>query len=348
MLSLIVYNYKENFIQSMKEKNIVVIGGGTGSFTILSGFSEFENINIFAIVPSTDSGGSSGRLRDEFGYLPVGDVRQCLVAMAPTKEKGEFIRELFMYRFDKGENGLKGHNFGNLFLTALTDILGDELKAIKAAQEILNIRGNVYPVSLEKCDLVAQYENGEVIIGESEIDEPKYPHDGRLRISNLFLKPNVTTYKDVEKAILQADAIVIGPGDLYTSILADIVVKGIPEALSRSKAKKFYVMNLVTKFGQTFGFTANDHILEFEKYSGVSPDYVFVNSNNLPPDILEKYRLQNDYPVKNDLQDKKNVISEDFLAREEIKTSKGDIVKRSLIRHDGKKVAKKVLEVLQI
>jgi uncharacterized cofD-like protein len=328
-------------------KNITVIGGGTGSFAILSGLKKLQNVHLSAIVPSTDSGGSTGRLRDEFGYLPVGDVRQCLVALAENDEEGMLLRKLFSYRFEKGESGLKGHNFGNLFLTALSDILGDEVKSIKAAQKLLNIQGDVYPVTLQKCDLVAEYENGEIIKGEHLIDEPSYPHDGRLKIVKLYTDPYVDTHQNVKDVINNSDLIVMGPGDLYTSILANIVVDGISEIIRNSKAKVLYNLNLVTKFGQTYMFKASDHVKEIAKYLGREPDYVLVNKEKLPEEILEKYRLQNDYPVENDIEGKPGVIMADLLANEEIVTPKGDVLVRSLIRHDSDAVAKIVGEILK-
>lgn len=320
-------------------KKITVIGGGTGSFTILSGLRKLPDIHLTAIVPSTDSGGSSGRLRDEFGYLPPGDIRQCLVALAETDEEGLLLRRLFDYRFNKGAEGLRGHNFGNLLLTVLRDILEDDMKAINAVQKLLNIQGDVYPVTLEKCELVAEYENGKIVQGEHYIDEPAYPHDGRLHIAKLYTEPYVNTHDKVVKVLENSDMIILGPGDLYTSILANVVIDGIAEHIRNSKAKLVYNLNLVTKFGQTCDFKASDHVNEIVKYVGRKPDYVLINKEELPADVVENYRLQNDTPVENDMVDDPTVILGDFLASEEIVTPKGDILKRSLIRHDPDAVA---------
>ncbi|MCA9386467.1 YvcK family protein [Candidatus Dojkabacteria bacterium] len=326
-------------------KKVVVIGGGTGSYTILSGLKELENIEITAIVASTDSGGSTGRLRDEFGYLPVGDIRQCLVALAENSEEQRILQKLFTYRFDKGGNGLEGHNFGNLFMTALREIVGNELIAIKYIEKILNIKGKVYPVTLDDCQLVAEYENGEVVIGESNIDEPQYPHDGRLKISKLSTKPKSETHAKVIDSIKQADLIIIGPGDLYTSIIANFIIDGVRDAIKKSSAKKIYISNLVTKFGQTFDFKLSDHLNEVEKYS-TKMDYILVNSKPLSREILKKYKLENAYPVVNDLLNDGRIILTDLLATEKIKTIKGDILKRSLIRHDSVKIASTIKEFL--
>lgn len=320
-------------------KRVVVIGGGTGTFVVLSGLKRIPDLHLTAIVPATDSGGSTGRLKDEFGYLPIGDARQCLVALADEQRQG-LLRELFNFRFSKGEDGLKGHNFGNLLLTALSDILGNDLRAIEAAQDLLQIKGQVLPVAKKSCELVAEYENGVTLRGEHNIDEPPYPHDGRLAISKLYIEPaGIKTYQQVTDAIAGADLIVTGPGDLFTSLLANFVMPGMAEAVINSQAKFIYVVNLMTKFGQTYGYSAKDHFQQLAKYVGRQPDYVLVNDNDLPDNILDKYKAENAEPVRDDLPVEDWVLRADLLAREEIKTKAGDVVKRSLIRHDGCKIA---------
>lgn len=328
-----------------KNLRVTVIGGGTGNFVLLSGLKKYKNLSLTAIVPSTDSGGSTGRLRDEFGFLPIGDIRQCLVALSQNSKDEVFLRELFNYRFDKGDSGLKGHNFGNILLTVLTDIVKDELKAIKLAQKLLKIKGSVLPVTLEKCELCAEYENGKILKGEHLIDQPEYPHDGRLRIIRLFTQPNAKTYLEVKNKILESDIIILGPGDLYTSIIANLVVDGVCESLRKSKAKIFYNVNLVTKYAQTYGFTAKDHVRELETYIGRDFDYILVNNSKLPKDILERYKLQNDFVVKDNLGAGDNIIRDDFLAEENIITPAGDLLKRSLIRHDSSKLIAKILSI---
>jgi len=333
-------------------KNIVVIGGGTGSFVLLTGLKKLPDVNLTAIVPCTDSGGSTGRLKDEFGFLPIGDARQCLVALATDEKESLMLRELFNYRFEKGEEGLKGHSLGNLLLTALTDILGSELEAIAYTQKLMNIQGHVYPVSKEKPQLIAKYENGSTVEGEHNIDEPGYPHDGRLKISKLYTTPKVQTYKEVTDAIMEADVIMLGPGDLYTSTIANLVVGGIKEKIKASKAKIIYTVNLMTKFGQTFGLTAKEHVSEITKYAGREPDYILLNSAPLPRHILKRYIAGSDAPVADDLGNECNknkrtqVIRTDLLANEEVKTPKGDVIRRSLIRHNGDEIAKEVAHIL--
>ncbi|MCS7317984.1 MAG: YvcK family protein [Candidatus Dojkabacteria bacterium] len=325
--------------------NIVVIGGGTGNFVVLSALKSIKNTSITAIVPSTDSGGSTGRLRDEFGLLPVGDIRQCLIALSQNKKNQEILRKLFNYRFDRGEDGLKGHNFGNLFLTVLTDILGSELQAIEITRQLLKIKGYVYPVTLQKCNLCAEYENGKIIVGEHNIDEPSYPHDGRLKITKVFTDTVVETYNKVKTKIKNADVIIIGPGDLYTSLIANLIIKDIPESISLSKAKIIYIVNLMTKYAQTYNYTAKDHVHEIEKYLGKKVDFVLINNSKIPQNLLDKYRLQNDEEVRDDLGNDNRVIRTDLLASEQTNTQKGDVLKRSLIRHDSNKIKKTILEI---
>ncbi len=333
-------------------QKIVTIGGGTGNYVVLSGLKRLKDVEITAVVPATDSGGSTGRLRDEFGYLPSGDIRQCLVALAEDKEEQHLLRELFSYRFSKGESGLKGHNFGNLFLTALTDILGNDLEAIKAAEKILNTRGNVLPVTTANVQLVAEYENGKRVVGEGAIDEPEYPHDGRMRITNLWVEPaTARILPEVKAKIEEADVIVFTPGDLYTSLLAIVTTPGFKEAIAATKElnpnlKLVALVNLMTKFGQTTEFTATDQVVEIEKYLNTSLDYLLLNNSPLPQNILHRYTQVNTYPIKDDLAEDHRAIRADLLATEEVKSKSGDTLFRSLIRHDGDKIAKQIAQLL--
>lgn len=314
-------------------KKFVVIGGGTGTYTVLSGLKRITD-QITAVVTMMDSGGSSGRLRDEFGQLPAGDVRQALVALS---NDSSVMRELFNYRYEKGE-GLEGHSFGNLFLTALAEVTGGMEKALLEAGRILNIKGQVLPVTLSDSNLVAEYENGLVVKGESEIDVPK--HDGKLHITKLALEPQAQPFSKTLQAISDADLIIIGPGDLYTSLIPNLVVPGVATAICNSKAKKVYIVNLMTKFGQTYDFKASNFVAEIEKYLGNCLDLVLFNSKELPTEITDRYKAENDSPVEDDLQDKGyKVIRADLLATDPIEKKPGDILQRSLIRHDSGKLA---------
>lgn len=325
-------------------KKIVVIGGGTGTFVDLSGLKNYP-VDLTAIVSISDSGGSSKMIRDEFGLLPPGDLRQSLVALNVGSSRSQkLLRELFMYRFDKGET-VKGHTFGNLFLAALSDITGDQVSAIKAAGRILNIKGRVLPVSLGNTNLVAKYEQGLVVKGEHEIDEPKF--NGKLHIKRLFLQPKAKIFEESDQAIRSADVVVIGPGDLYTSLLANITVSGVPEALQATKAKIIYVVNLMTKIGQTYGFKASDHVLEMEKYIGRQVDAVIINTGKFPASILKKYEKEDEFPVIDDLDNlnDRKIFRGNLLATEEIKKVSGDTLKRSLIRHDPSKLARVIIKL---
>ncbi len=323
-----------------KSKKIVVIGGGTGTYTVLTGLNGIS-LDLTAVVTMMDSGGSSGRLRDEFGHLPTGDVRQALVALSRDTST---LRELFNYRFEKGE-GLAGHSFGNIFLTTLAEVSGGMEKALEETSKILNIKGKVLPVTLTNANLVAEYEDGSVVKSEDEIDVPK--HDGTLRIKNLYLEPKATAYKKTLEAIEQADLIVIGPGDLYTSLVPNLVVPEVREAICNSKAKKVYIVNLMTKYGQTFGFKASDFVGEMQKYLGNCLDFVLINDTKLPEDIIERYVAEQDSPVEDDLIEKGfKIVRQDFLASDPIEKSTGDKLKRSFIRHDSSKIAKELIRIL--
>jgi uncharacterized cofD-like protein len=331
----------------MQQKNIAVIGGGTGTHTILRGLKRYQKqVRLSAIVTMADSGGSTGRLRDEFGYLPVGDVRMALAALASDiDEHEELLRELFLYRFDRG-NGLSGHNFGNLLLVALTDILGSEEEAIRAAARVLRVQGSVVPVTTEKVNLVARYADNVTTIGEHVIDEPN-PDRFNQRIVELSVTPSATISARAEEVILNADLIVLGPGDLYTSVLANCVVDGVADAIRHSTAKVVYVSNLMTKAGQTSGMGIAEHVAEITKYLDRAPDYVLVNTEQLPAELLERYAEDGEFPVRFNYEGgASKIVPADMLAGEIVQTASGDTLKRSLIRHDPRKLARKIMDIL--
>ncbi len=321
------------------EKKYVVIGGGTGTYTVLSGLKNISD-HITAVVTMMDSGGSSGRLRDEFGQLPAGDVRQALVALSSDSS---VMRQLFNYRYEKGE-GLEGHSFGNLFLTALAEVTGGMDNALAEASKILNVKGKVLPVTLSNSDLVAEYEDSTIVKGENDIDVPK--HDGKLHIKKLSLEPEPVVFEKTLESITQADVIIIGPGDLYTSLIPNLLVPSVAEAICKSNARKVYIVNLMTKFGQTFDFKASNFVSEIEKYLGNCLDFVLLNNKELPNEIIERYKAENDIPVADDLTEARyKVIREDLLATDPIEKNPGDVLQRSLIRHDSDKVTKVLTEI---
>mgnify|MGYP001559404546 FL=1 len=241
-------------------KKIVVIGGGTGVFTVLSGLKKYFS-DLTAVVTMADDGGSAGILREEFGILPPGDIRRALIALSDSDN--EILSKLFAYRFSEGR-GLTGHSFGNLMLTALERITGDFNTAIAEASRILSVSGRVFPVTLTRTSLHAELEDGRVIMGETNIDVPS--HDGNLKIRKVWLAPSADMNPAVGAAIREADAVIIGPGELYTSLVPNVLVRGLPEALKKSKAKKIYVTNLMTKFGETNHFKASDFLAAMENY----------------------------------------------------------------------------------
>ncbi len=333
--------------RSITRQRVVIIGGGTGTYTLLRGLKKYHQVmDIAAIVTMADSGGSTGRLRDEFGYLPVGDVRQALAALAPDiDDREDVLRNLFLYRFDRGE-GLSGHNFGNLFLTALTDMLGSEVAAIETAGRLLRIAGEVVPVTTDNVHLVATYQSGREVVGEHAIDESDEQwHDDR--IVNLQLSDEARLYQRANDIIAQADVIVFGPGDLYTSILPNVLVTGMREALLHSRAKKVFVANLMARSGQTIGMHVNDYVDEIEKYSGVRPEFVIVPDEPLPSDLLDRYAIEERvHPVAWDPTTQSTTI----IPRPVVSASlplrhRTDTVARSFIRHDSDALAQVIYDI---
>jgi len=330
----------------LKKPNVVVIGGGTGTYTVLTGLKSYP-VNLSVIVSMMDSGGSNRVLRDEFGILPTSDIRQCIVALASKNANG-LIRNLFTYRYSQG-TGIEGMTFGNLFMAALTDIYGSQEKAIKKTCKFLEVKGKIIPVTYDNSHLVARYENGAQVLGEHIIDEPS-EKNGKSRIVELYLAPPAKANKKAIDAILKADLIVIGPGDLYTSLVCNLVVEGVSEAVRKSKAKKVYVVNLMTKYGQTNNFSAKDHLKVIESYLGQEVINVcIVNKKiNVPKTVLKRYEEENAELVKNDLKgnQKLQIISGDFHSDIVFEKHKGDKLKRSLIRHDSQKLAKAIMSIL--
>ncbi len=332
----------------MNNKIFTVIGGGTGTFSILNGLKKYsEHIN--AVVTMADSGGSAKKERDEWGLLPNSDIRKSLIALADiSSDNSLLLRQLFQYRYSN-QKGISGMSFGNLFLATLTKLLKSQKKAIEKAGELLNIKGKVLPVTMDKINLKAVYENGSEVLGEHFIDEPQ--HDGRLAITKLTTHPYARATKEVIRAIIKSDVIIIGPGGFYTTILANLVIDGVVEAIQKSKAKKIFIMNLMTEYGQTYGFTASRFISELNKYFNTDLlDFVVVNNNAIPDKILKRYKKYQAQPVKNDLSSHSHyqIIEADLLSSELIKRVRGDRLKRSLIRHDPDKLAAVCMKILNL
>ncbi len=320
-----------------KLPKIVCLGGGTGTYQALLGLRQYP-VDLAAVVTMSDSGGSSGRLRKELGVLPPGDARRALLALSGLHLKKKTLDKLFDFRFNDGE--LAGHSLGNLLLAALMQITGRTDIAISEAARILEVSGQVLPVTIEKTELVARLKDGTVIRGETNIDvrdiRPKVP------IEEVYLSPKGKIFSGTKKAILNADLIVLGPGDLYTSIIPNLLVSGVNQTIKKSKAKVGLIINLMTKHGETDGFQASDFVREIKKYLGPAAeklDFVLVCKEvKATPKVMRWYKKYKAEPVKNDLGKGKKfgteVIVRDF-------SQKGN-----LLRHDPKKLARAIMKLV--
>jgi len=328
----------------MQKRKVCVIGGGTGTVAVLNGLKHEKNLDLSVIVSMTDDGGSNKILRDEFGLLPLSDLRKSIVALSRTGNG--IFRELFVYRFAKGD-GLSGHTLGNLIMTALTELTGSEQGAIDAASKIFDVAGKIIPVTYGHAKLAAKYGDGSNVHGEHLIDEPELA--SQHRILELFLVPKVKANPAALQAIAEADYLVIGPGDLYTSLLANIIIDKVPEAIKNSKAKIILVTNLMSKRGQTQWMTMQDFVNEMERYSTRRPDIVLINNLKPSEAILKKYASEGDFPFNDDVDDSKyeKVVRTPLMALDEIKREKGDTLARSLVRHDEEKLSKTLLELFK-
>ncbi|HRH23998.1 MAG TPA: YvcK family protein [Candidatus Paceibacterota bacterium] len=312
--------------------NIVTIGGGTGTFVVLSALRRLPNLSLSAIVSSADDGGSTGRLRDAYGFLPLGDARQALVALA---EDGPVLRDLFAYRFAKGD--IKGHNLGNLFLTALTDLLGSDTKALEEASRILRVSGRVIPASEVPATLMATLADGSTLRGEHVIDEP---NANRSAINQVYLETDVSASPSALEAIREADVIILGPGDLYASTVAPLLPAGMREAIASSKGKLIYIVNLFTKAGQTGGMSVSDYLREIERYAGRAPERVLIHKNGgFEANVLERYAEEGESPVTDDLGEDERASRASVASVHIVPPVPEDPVPRSLARHDPEKLA---------
>ena len=326
-----------------KNPKIVTIGGGTGNYVSLMGLKRYP-LKLTAIVSMTDSGGSSGKLRDELGVLPPGDIRLCLVALS---ESSRLLRDMFNYRFEEG--GLKGHSFGNIFLSTLEKKTGSMKKAISEVGKILRIKGQVVPVTFTKSNLCVDLADGKTIIGETHIDVLEQSAK-RAKIVKAYLSPKAEVNEDAKNAILEADYILIGPGDLYTSIIPNLLVTGMAATIKKSKAKKIYALNLMTKYGQTTNFKASNHIKALEEYLGKNVlDFVLVNKKLPKKQVLSWYEEYHEHPVEDDLEQDLGykIIRKDLIKDVVITKNPNDDLRRSIIRHDSGKLAKEIMELTQ-
>jgi len=306
---------------------IVGIGGGTGLSTLLEGLKHWTK-DITAIVTVTDDGGSSGRLRKDFNILPPGDIRNCIVSLA---EPNSLISELFQYRF-KGKSDLSGHSFGNLFITAMTEITGSFAKGILEASHVLAIKGKVLPSTLENVVLGAKFTDGTQVLGQTKIVAYSNP------IEKVFLVPdNPPAYTGVLKTFKEADIIILGPGSLFSSIIPNLLVKGVAQSIKKSKARKIYICNIMTQPGETDNFTVADHLFAVEKYLGCNVDYLIINSGKISENLIKKHSRKNSFVVADDSN---KLINRSRIIREDIVSNKDHV------RHDPEKISRVIFESL--
>jgi uncharacterized cofD-like protein len=324
---------------------VVSVGGGTGLSTLLSGLKRYARsaleggqpgtplVDITAVVTVSDDGGSSGRLRRDFDILPPGDIRNCMTALS---EDEHLLSHLFEYRFVNGR-GLKGHSFGNLFLTAMHQITGDFAQAVKLSSEILAIRGHIFPATSSNVSLEAVLANGSVVRGESKIGK------SRSAIQTVRLSPtNCEPLAETLEAIEKADLITLGPGSLYTSVIPNLLVNGVPEAIHRSSAMKVYFVNLMWQPGETINFSASQHVQAIHTHAGLNLiDTVVLNSAPISPTLKRKYAREQAKPVENDFEN---------LTRTGVKIVTADLISnvtfpRHAIRHDPEALANVVIDL---
>ena len=320
-------------------KKVVVIGGGTGNFTVLRGMKNYE-VDLSAIVCMSDDGGSTGVLRDELGVLPPGDVRQCLVALSNSSR---LMRSLMNYRFENG--GLQGHSFGNIFLSALEKVTGSFERAVEEVGKILAIKGKVLPITTNQVRLHMVLENGDLLRGEREILLSKNPITG---FRSIYLEPFPKADHHAIDEIMNADLIVFGPGGMYTSLIPNLLVDGVGKALRETEAKKVFVVNLMNKKIHTPDFNVSDHLREIQRFAGKDIfDYILVNSKDPPAELREKYAAEADL-VENNIGGDPRLIFADLLDIEETNYNPNDQIAktRALIRHDAKKVAKELMKIV--
>jgi len=322
-------------------KNVVTIGGGTGSYTVLSGLKKLPDVSLTALVSMADDGGSGGVLRNELGVLPPGDVRLCLVALS---EHSNIMRELMNYRFREGT--LKGHSFGNMFLAAFEKITGDFAKGVEAASEILKIKGSVVPVTKDKAELVVALLNGKTFEGENNIQDADLQSVG---IKEVFYKNEVLLNEHAKLAILQADYIILGPGNYFCSIVPNLIVKGFKEAISESKAKIIFPLNLTNKSCHTKNWKVSSYIKDVEKYLEKPVDFILVNKDKLSQEQIERYKQEEGEGViiEDDYNDSR-VVRASLLSSIIFEKSKEDVLPstKGFIRHDSDKLAQVIEKII--
>lgn len=312
------------------KKNVVIIGGGSAcAGFIREGLGNYKNkFNLTVIGSMVDDGGSTGRLKKGLGVSAMGSLRKCFLALS---ENDENFKKAFAFRFTNGE--LEGHVAGNIFMAAIEKTCGSAEKSIEITSRILRVRGKIIPSTFDKATLFAELENEQVIKGESNIDIPK--HDGNLRIKKVFLKPNPAANPEAVKEIAGADVIILGPGDFYTTVIPNFLVKEIKNAVKKSKAKKVFIVNVVTKFGETNNFSVLNFAGEIEKYAGSSLDFVIYNSKIFPKGKIKQYK-KNNTGVLDFVKIDKNLSKDKFIGQD-------ILAKNNPVFYDHKKLAKIII-----
>lgn len=336
VISVLVPDGSDKLIEIIFQKRklsrgpaVTVVGGGTGLSVLLRGIKSVTS-NITAIVTVADDGGSSGRLRADFGMIPPGDLRNCLVALADTEP---LMEKLFQHRFG-GEGTLAGHSFGNLFIAAMTEVLGDAEQALRASSKVLAVRGRVLPSSVETVRLIAEMMDGSIVEGESQI-----PLANKM-IRRVFLNPeDAKPVQGALKALREADAVILGPGSLYTSVLPNLLVSGMAAELKKSQAVKIYICNVMTQPGETDGYSASDHVQAIIDHVGEGViDYVVVNNQPVAPELQDVYAQKGAYPV---------AVDAERLAAMRLEVVKADLISETnLVRHDPVKLSRTIISMV--
>jgi uncharacterized cofD-like protein len=310
---------------------IVAIGGGTGLPNVLSSLKNYTS-NLTAVVTVADDGGSSGRLRRDFGTPPPGDIRNCIVALS---DQETLLKELFQYRF-KGHGDLKGHSFGNLFITVMKEITGDFGRAVEESSRVLATRGTVMPVSFDDMTLQAKLKNGKTVTGESQIPLAHSTIE-RLVLKESKVRPN----KEVLKALLEADAIVMGPGSLYTSVIPNLLIPEISETIALSRAVKVYVCNVMTQKGETDHMSVSDHLKALFKHTGPNfVHYVIANKEKVPSQLLARYEAYGQEPV---------TVDEAAVSALGVQLVKANLLDQNdYVRHNPERLGKAIIRLLVI
>lgn len=329
------------------KQKIVTFGGGTGHFSLLRGLVELNQPELItAIVGTWDSGGSSGRLRTELGILPPGDIRQCLLALMEDPKQRQVAQKLFDDRLADIKGPLRGHSLGNLIAARLESIYKGPDRGVEAERLLFRIKGRVLPVSISELNLMAKLEGGEELEGESSIDlrGEKRGFNPKQKISRVYFDTNADPNPEVIQAITDADLIIFSAGDLYTSLIPHLLVNGIKEAISSSKAKIAMILNLMTKKGETDSFKASDYLRIFTYYLGDKNkiDYMIANSNGLDPDILKTYKREGQEPVKLDEDNCKKISTNLKIVKKPLAVYH---IREHLFRHDSEKLASTILQL---